>query len=156
MRKRIINQRTDKIVPPASRKWLDLENLAQVDITSEDPAHPVESALVHGTGWRAAQPGEQTISLLFDEPQRLTHIHLQFDEDRHERTQEFVLRCSVDGGRSYQELVRQQYTFSPSGSTREVEDYTVDLRGVTIFELWILPDIRGGSALASLAKLQLA
>jgi hypothetical protein len=156
MRKRIINQRVDEIVPPASQKWLNLENLAQVDITSEDPAHPIESALTNGTGWRAATPGEQTIRLLFDEPQSLKHIHLEFDEDRHERTHEFVLRCSIDGGRSYQELVRQQYTFSPSGTTREVEDYDVNLNGVTILELWILPDISGGSAYASLTRLQLA
>jgi len=156
MRKRILNQHIDEIVPSASQKWLDLENLAQVDITSEDPAHPIEAALTDGTGWRAANPGEQTIRLLFDKPQSLKHLHLQFDEDRHERTHEFLLRCSVDGGRSYKEIVRQQYTFSPSGTTREVESYDVDLHGVTILELWILPDISGGHAFASLTKLHLA
>jgi hypothetical protein len=156
MRKRIINQRIDEIVPSTSQKWLDLENLAQVDITSEDPSHPIEAALANDKGWRAATPGEQTIRLLFDKPQSLNSIHLQFDEDRLERTHEFVLRCSVDGGRSYQEIVRQQFTFSPSGTTREVEKYDVHLHGVTILELWLLPDISGGSSFASLTKLQIA
>ena len=53
-----------------------------------------------------------------------------FEEEKRERTQEFVLRWSGDGGRSYREILRQQYTFSPSGSTREVEDYIVNLQGV--------------------------
>jgi hypothetical protein len=156
MRKRIINKRIDEIVPTVSQNWLELENLAQVDITSEDPSHPIEAAFANGTGWHAATPGEQTIRLLFDKPQDLKRIHLQFDENRQERTHEFVLRCSVDGGRSYQEIVRQQYTFSPSGTTKEVEKYDVNLHGVTILELWILPNISGGNALASLTKLQIA
>jgi len=156
MRKRIINQNIDEIIPPDTRNWLDVEHVAQVDITSEDPAHPIEAALTAGAGWKAAQPGEQVIRLLFDEPQSLKHIHLEFDEERMNRTHEFVLRCSVDGGRSYKELVRQQYTFSPPGTTREVEDYVVDLHGVTILELWILPDTSKGNAIASLTRLQIA
>jgi hypothetical protein len=155
MRKRIINQRIDEIVPPADQGWLDLEHVTQVDITSEDPSYPIEDALIKGTGWRAATPGEQTIRLLFDEPLNLKHIHLQFDEDKQERTQEFLLRWSSDDGRSYQELVRQKYTFSPSGTIREVEDYVVNLQGVTILELWILPNISGGGAIASLTKIQI-
>jgi hypothetical protein len=77
-------------------------------------------------------------------------------EDRQERTQEFVLRWPPDGGRSYREIVRQRYNFSPPGATREVEDYTIDLDGVTTLELKIIPDISGGSALASLAELRVA
>jgi hypothetical protein len=38
------------------------------------------------------------------------------------RTQEFVLRWSRDTGHSFREIVRQQWNFSPSGGTREVED----------------------------------
>ncbi|MGE5445164.1 MAG: hypothetical protein ACM3SR_11290 [Ignavibacteriales bacterium] len=157
MRKRIINQHPQDI-SPAGQGWLDLEHLAQVEFTSEDAAHPVESALTPGTGsgWRAAQAGEQTIRLLFDEPQRIRRIHILFHEDQQERTQEFVLRWSPDRGQSYREIVRQQYTFSPPVTTREYEDYTVNLEGVTVFELRIIPDIRGVGALASLTKLRLA
>jgi hypothetical protein len=157
MRKRIIGHgpREVKADEPG---WLDIERLAQVEITSEDVDHPIESALIPGTGsgWRAAQPGEQTIRLRFDEPLRLKRIYLVFQEDEHERTQEFVLRWSPDGGQSYRDLVRQQYNFSPPGAAHEVEDYDVYLDGVTALELRIVPDISGGSTRASLAQLRVA
>ena len=137
---------------------IDLERLAQVEITSEDVDFPIESALIPdaGPGWRAAQPGEQTIRLLFDEPLKIKRIRLVFHEDEHERTQEFVLRCLPDGAQSYREIVRQQYNFSPPEATREVEDYDIDLDGVTALELKIVPDISGGSARASLEELRVA
>ena len=145
-------------VSATEQGWLDLERLAQVEITSEDVDFPIESALIPGTGkgWQAGQPGEQTIRLLFDEPLRVRRIHLVFQEDGQERTQEFVLGWSPDGGQSYREILRQQYNFSPPGATREVEDYTIDLDGVTALELKIVPDINRGSARASLAKLRVA
>ena len=155
MRKRVIGH-GPREVSAAEPGWLDLERLAQVEITSEDVDYPIESALIpgSGSGWRAAQPGEQTIRLLFDEPLRLQRLHLVFHEDEQERTQEFVLRWSADGGQSYREIVRQQYNFSPPEAVREVEDYDVDLDGVTALELRIVPDISGGSARASLAQLR--
>ncbi|MHB8069051.1 MAG: hypothetical protein ACYDIC_14270 [Desulfobaccales bacterium] len=157
MRKRIIDQ-GPRDVAAAEQGWLDLECLAQVEITSEDIDYTIESALIPGAGpgWRAMQPGEQTIRLLFDEPLRLRRIHLVFHEDEQERTHEFVLRWSPDGGQSYREILRQQYTFSSPGATREVEDYEIDLPGVTALELKIVPDISGGSARASLTKLRVA
>jgi hypothetical protein len=157
MRKRIIDQSPKDLSPP-DQGWLDAERLAQVEITSEDAGHPIESALTTGAGpgWRASQPGEQTIRLLFDEPQKLRRIRLVFDEDAQERTQEFVLRWSADGGRSYREVLRQQYTFSQQEATREAEDYVVNLDGVTVLELHIVPDISKGDALASLTQLRLA
>jgi len=157
MRKRIINQSSKELSPP-DQGWLDLERLARVEITSEDAGHPIESALTTGAGpgWRASQPGEQTIRLLFDEPQRLRRIRLVFEEDAQDRTHEFVLRWSADGGQSYREILRQQYTFSRQDTTREVEDYVVNLDGVTVLELRIVPNIRGGAAPASLTQLRLA
>jgi len=157
MRKRIIKQGIQD-VSPTNQQWLNMETLAQVEATSEDAAHPIESALIPGTGssWRAAQPGQQTIRLLFDEPQRIRHLHLVFQEDDQERTQQFVLRWSSDGGESYREIVRQQYNFSPPSATSECEDYTVDLNGVTALELNIIPDISRGPACASLNQLRLA
>jgi hypothetical protein len=157
MRKRIIGH-GPREVAAAEPVWLDLERLAQVEITSEDADHPIESALIPGTGsgWRAAQPGEQTIRLLFDEPLRLQRLRIVFHEGEQERTQEFVLRWSPDGGQSYREIVRQQYNFSPPKGGREVEDYDVDLDGVTVLELRIVPDISGGGVRASLAQLRVA
>ncbi len=78
-----------------------------------------------------------------------------FHEDEQERTQEFVLRWSSDGGQSYREILRQQYNFSPPEAAPELEDYDIDLNGVTALELRIVPDISGGSARASLAQLRL-
>jgi hypothetical protein len=157
MRKRIIPS-VQKDAPPPGGDWLDLDRLAQVEITSEDAAHPIESALLPGrsSGWRAAGPGEQTIRLLFAHPQRLRRIWLQFVEPVTERTQEFVLRWSQDGGQSFREIVRQQWNFSPQGETRETEDHRVDLSRVTVLELSIIPDISGGNAHASLAQLRLS
>jgi hypothetical protein len=157
MRKRIIGH-GPREVAATEPGWLDLDVLAQVEITSEEVDYPIESALIPGTGlgWRAAKPGEQTLRLLFDEPLSLKRIHLMFQEGEQERTQEFVLRWSPDGGHSYREIVRQQYNFSPPGATREVENYEIDLRGVTTLELKIVPDISGGRAQASLAQLRLA
>jgi hypothetical protein len=145
-------------VAAAEPGWLDLDRLAEVEITSEEADYPIESALIPGTGlgWRAAEPGEQMIRLWFDEPQSLRRIHLMFTEADQERTQEFVLRWSPDGGQSYREIVRQQYNFSPPQATREVEDYDVSLAGVTTLELKIVPDLSGGHARASMAQLRLA
>lgn len=137
--------------------WLDVAQLAQVEVTSEDDAHAIESALVpgDGSGWRAVQPGEQTIRLIFDRPQRLTRIWLLFIEPDTARTQEFVLRWSADG-RTFRDIHRQQWTFGPPETIQEVEDYRVDLSGVTVLELVVVPDQRGGDARASLAQWRLA
>jgi len=157
MRKRII----ERDIQEASKKdhnWLDLATLAQVEISSEEETHPIESALVPGVGpgWRAAEPGEQMLRLLFDKPQRVELVRLAFQEDTQERTQEFVLRWSPDGGESYHDIARQQYNFSSPDSIREIEDYNVDLNGVTALELCIIPDISRGSARASLAEWRIA
>ncbi|HJY75221.1 MAG TPA: hypothetical protein VKE95_01255 [Burkholderiales bacterium] len=136
--------------------WLDLERLARVEVSSEDPAHPVEEALLgRASGWHAAASGPQTLRLCFDEPQLLQRIRLHFEETQHERRQEFALRWSADGT-SFREIVRQQWNFSPSGSTREAENYVVVLAGVFVLELHIIPDTSGGEARASLAELRIA
>jgi hypothetical protein len=109
-----------------------------------------------GPGWRAAATGRQTIRLRFDTPQRLRRVSLEFQETKATRTQEFVLRWSPDGGRTWREVVRQQYTFSPGGTTGEAENYDVNLAGVDVLELEIAPDISGGEARASLARMRLA
>ena len=157
MRKRIINE-GDATGPVANQQWLNVEHVAQVEVSSEEASHPIESALTPnaGAGWRAGKPGQQTVRLLFDEPQRVRHIRVGFEEDEHQRTQQFVLRWSSDGGQTYREIVRQQYNFSPPGTTSECEDYDVQLDQVTALELTIVPDISGTPVCASLAQLRLA
>lgn len=157
MRKKIIKQSTEK-ESPAARSRLDVEHLAQIELTSEDQAHPIEAAFISEDeiGWMAAEPGEQTIRLVFDEPQKIRRIQLLFREREQARTQEFLLRWLPAGGQSYREIVRQQYNFSPPHSTEEYEDYAVNLDAVSALELNITPDISGQGALASLAQLQLS
>lgn len=157
MRKRIITP-DQQHTTTTDQEWLDVEALAEVEITSEDAAHPIESALLPGqsSGWRAAGPGKQTIRLNFIHPQQLSRIWLSFMETEVERTQEFVLRWSTDGGQTFQEIVRQQWNFSPLGASSETEDYRVDLSAVTVLELNIVPEISGGQRVASLAQLRLA
>ncbi len=137
---------------------MDVERAAIVEVTSEDKDYPVESAFVSGQarGWRAAAPGPQTIRLVFDQPQRLKHISLVFEENETTRTQEFVLRWSPDGGSSFRDVVRQQWNFSPPGTNREVEDCQVDLSNVTAVELIITPNMSGGEARASLQSMRLS
>ena len=62
MRKQLIHHHRDD-VSSSSPSWLDIEQLAQVEITSEDPAYPIESALLPSTPpvarrppWRAGDP----------------------------------------------------------------------------------------------------
>jgi hypothetical protein len=61
------------------------------------------------------------IRLIFDQPQKLRCISLVFEEIESERTQEFVLRWSGDGGSSFR----------------------VQLFDVNVLELVIKPDIGG-------------
>jgi hypothetical protein len=157
MRKDIIAPASQGGNPPEPQ-WLDVENLARVELSSEDVAHPIESALRTGagSGWRAAQPGPQTIRLVFHTPITVRQLRVAFREEELARTQEFVLRWSPDHGRTYREIVRQQYNFNPPGTTSEQEDYEVDLAGVTALELTIVPDIGRSDVQASLDRLQLA
>jgi len=157
MRKQTISSDSES-VSRLDDAWLDLERLAKVEITSESAEHPIESALIpdSGLGWRAAQPGKQTIRLIFDHPLSLRRILLRFDEMERRRTQEFVLRWLPEGHQSPREIVRQQYTFSPPATNQESEDYRVNLNGVTALELEIVPDISGGDASASLAQMRIA
>jgi hypothetical protein len=152
MRKTIINPETINPCQNAQGEWLDLEKVATVEITSEDPKFPIESALAtrEGPGWRAAERGKQVIRLVLDNPRALRRIRLEFSETENSRTQEFTLRWSRAGG-SLTEIVRQQWSFSPQGSTSEVEDYQVNLDGVSILELALKPDLTPENAVATLA-----
>ena len=153
MRKRIHSESTS-LHDAEPQTWLNLEQLAQIEITSEHPDHPIESALLPnlGRGWIARQTGTQTLRMLFDEPQELRHIRLKFAVEE-ARTQEFVLRWSTGQEQPKREILRQQFNFA--GASQEVEDYEVRLERVKILEIEINPSISGGEFFVCLSELRL-
>ena len=49
MRKSMITPGGQDATTPAD-DWLDLDRLARVEVTSEDPGHPIEAALIPDRG----------------------------------------------------------------------------------------------------------
>ena len=156
MRKKLISELETKGTTP-ELDFLDIEKLAQVEISSECKDQPIEFALLAGnnTGWTAADVGHQVIRLVFDDPQTIKRIVLLFDEFEVARTQEFALLWRKDKETDFQEILRQQFNFSPPLTTRQLESYTVELNHVKEFELRIIPDIDGNESLAKLTQLRL-
>ena len=156
LRKQILKEHTT----PAARRpeEKDLAAIATVHVTSEDPNHPVDNAFdgERGPGasrWMAAEPGEQRIILAFDVPQGVSQVSLEVEEREVERTQELTLSISCDGGKSYRELLRQEYNFSPSGTTFEREEWSAKAEGVTNLQLLIKPDKGGKPCRATITSL---
>src|SRR4030095_10555124 len=65
MRKRVIGTAPVE-TEPSEHGWLDLEELAQVEVTSEDAAYPIEAAFApeEESCWRAPEPGRPSLRLL--------------------------------------------------------------------------------------------
>jgi hypothetical protein len=63
MRKQIINA-TEPSSPGTSEEWLNLEEMARVEVSSEDPQTFIESAFKHveSLGWCARQLSERSSS----------------------------------------------------------------------------------------------
>jgi hypothetical protein len=156
MRKKLLG--SDENLDRRSEQWLDLVQLVTVEVTSEDPKYPIEFALVPGSGpgWRAAYGGKQIIRLVFDRPMPIQRIRLEFSEREVERTHEFRLEWSAQPEGPFSEIVRQQWTFSPRGSTSEIEDYRVNLDRVSTLQLTLKPDLTPADAIASIAAWRLA
>jgi hypothetical protein len=94
------------------------------------------------------------LTVRFREPIPIGRIRLVFDEHERSRTQEFTLSCTSPRGDS-REIARQQFTFSPGGATRQVEEYAVEADAVEV-TLRITPDITDGAALASLTECRIS
>jgi hypothetical protein len=129
-------------------------------VTSEDPDHPIDHVFdgERGPGasrWIAAQPGEQTVILAFDAPQTIRKVLVEIEEPDISRTQEMDVSISDDGGQTYRELVRQEYTFSPPGTTREHEEWSISANGVSHLRLRIKPEKGGKACRATLSTLAL-
>jgi hypothetical protein len=129
-----------------------------VFVTSEDPGHRIDHALDDrrgpgGSRWIAGEPGEQTVILAFDSSQAIRRVTLEIEEPGVTRTQELQLAVSGDGGRTYRELLPQEYNFSPSGTTFEREDWAVNSDAVTHLRLVIKPDKGGKPCRATITSL---
>ena len=158
LRKQIIRAPALESAPTPGE--IDIAAVAVVLVTSEDPAHPVDHAFdgdrgPGGTRWIAGEPGEQTLILDFDAPQAIRRVALDVEEPGVARTQELQLAFSTDGGRTYREVLRQEYNFSPPGTTFEREDWAVAAEGVTHLRLAIRPDKGGKPCRATITTLAL-
>ena len=143
LRKQIIKEPLASTAPMTDE--IDIAAVATVLVTSEAAEHPVDHAFDHhrgpgGNRWIAGEPGEQTLILAFDAPQAIRRVALEVEEPDVARTQELQLAVSTDGGRTYREVLRQEYNFSPPGTSFEREDWTLDAVGVTHLRLMIRPD----------------
>jgi hypothetical protein len=148
LRKQILGTATPK--PADAAKVLDVASLARVLVSSEEHDHPVDFAFdgrggPGATRWIAAETGEQTLIVAFDRPQAVRAIRLEVEEPDVARTQELQVALSTDGGDTYREIVRQEYTFSPPGTALERERWSVEAAGVTHLRVVIRPD-KGGAA----------
>lgn len=158
LRKQIIQPSAPTSDPLAGE--IDIAAVATVLVTSEDPEHPLDHAFdgrrgPGATRWVAGAPGEQTVILAFDAPQTTRRLLLEVEETEVARTQELQLAASCDGGQTYREMVRQEYNFSPQGTTFEREDWAASAEGVTHLKLWIKPDKGGKPCRATLTSLVL-
>lgn len=154
MRKRILDPSGTK----TPSRGIDVSTAATVLVTSESEDHPVENAFDDrqgrgGTYWMAGTEGEQTIILEFDEPTIVRRLTLEVEETEVSRTQEIDLAVSTDGGGSYREVVRQEYNFSPSGTTFEREEWRLPEKRATHLRLRIRPDKGGKPCRAKVTSL---
>ncbi|MGE0684293.1 MAG: hypothetical protein AB7P69_25720 [Candidatus Binatia bacterium] len=159
IRKRIV---TTTSIPDGERTddALDIPALATILVTSEDPDHPVNHIFSRqrdraGHRWIAASPGEQHLILDFDKPQNIRQIAIEIEEPEMPRAQELTFSVSTDGGGTYHDILRQEFNFSPPGTSYEKEQWAVTEYGVTQLCVRILPDKNGGAGRASLSLLLL-
>jgi hypothetical protein len=139
---------------------IDIAGCATLAYSSENPAHPVEHMLdgrggPGATRWLSARPDTvEHIVLEFDQPQTIARLEYEVEETTRERTQEIRVEVSEDGGRSYRQILVQEYNFSPRGATYQREDQRFNLQPVSHLRLTIVPN-RSGSGAATLTSLRL-
>ncbi|MES4786106.1 MAG: hypothetical protein C4294_10090, partial [Nitrospiraceae bacterium] len=97
----------------------------------------------------------QSLVLAFDTARTLHKVSLEVEEPDVSRTQELALSISHDGGQTYREVLRQEYNFSPPGTSFEHEEWHIPAEGVTNLWVWIRPDKGGKPCRASITSLVL-
>lgn len=140
---------------------IEVAKVATVQVSSEQNDHPIDHVFDKSRGpggsrWIADGPGEQTVILVFDTPQTITRVVVEVEEVEVSRTQELSVSVSDDGGRTYRNRVRQEFNFSPPGTTFEREVWSIAAAQVTHLRLEIKPDKGGRAGLATLTSLSLA
>ena len=158
IRKRLIGEQNSTAAEQPGE--IDIASHATLAYSSEDPDHPLEHLIDGrggrgGTRWTSARPNAtERIVLEFDHPQRISRLIYQVEECSQERTQEVRAEVSSDHGRTYRQILAQEYTFSPQGATFQHEDLRLDLPAITHLRLTIVPN-KGGSGVATLTSLRL-
>jgi hypothetical protein len=158
LRKQVVSKRSRESA--SFEGEISIADVATVQVTSEEVDHPIDNAFDHNRGpggsrWIADGPGEQTVILLFDSPQTIRTIGVEVEELAVSRTQELSVSVSSDGGRTYRELVRQEFNFSPPATSFERELWSVSAGAVTHLRLEIKPDKGGRVGRATLTSLTL-
>jgi F5/8 type C domain len=139
---------------------VDIASCATIAYSSENPVHPVEHLLDGRSGpgatrWISARSDViEQIVVEFDQPQTISRLVYEVEEAVRERTQEVRVEVSEDGGRTYRQLLVQQYTFSPGGATYQREEQRLNLHQVSHLRLTIVPN-KNGSGTATLTSLRL-
>src|SRR5207248_8601034 len=153
LRKEIL--RTDRVSNDRGAE-IDIAARATVLVTSEDPDHPIDHAFdgQRGPGasrWISGASGPQTVVVAFDAPQTIRALLVEIDEPDTARTQEMEVSISTDGGATYRHVLRQEYNFSPPGTSYDNERWSVVAAGVTHVR-WTLKPVVGGSASGGLLR----
>jgi len=139
---------------------MDIAACATVAYSSEDRDHPVENLFDEdsgpgGTRWLSARPDTiEHIVVEFDQPQTISRLVYEVEETVRERTQEVRVEVSDNGGRTYRQILVQEYNFSSRGATYQREEQRLSLPRVTHLRLTIVPN-KSGSGTASLTALRL-
>src|SRR4029453_17664882 len=122
---------------------VDIASCATIAYSSENPTHPVEHLLDGRSGpgatrWISARPdATEQIVVEFDRPQTISRLVYEVEETMRERTQEVRVEVSEDGGRTYRQILVQEYTFSPRGATYQHEAKRLNLKPVSHLRLTI-------------------
>ena len=139
---------------------IDIASHAVLAYTSDDPDHPIDNLIDghygrHSTFWAGAKPNTmERIVVEFDQPQSVSWIIYEVEECVCARTQEVSVEVSLDGGRTYRQVLVQEYTFSPAGATFQREAQRLNLPPISHLRLTIVPD-KQGTGVAKLNSLRL-
>ena len=158
VRKRLLPKEGEN--PAAFAGEIDIASRAVLAYTSDDPDHPIEH-LIDGyngrdsTFWAGAKPNTmERIVVEFDQPQSVSWMIYEVEDCACARTQEVSVEVSSDGGRTYRQVLVQEYTFSPAGATFQREVQRLNLPPISHLRLTIIPD-KHGSGPAKLNSLRL-
>ena len=139
---------------------IDIAGCATIAYSSEAGDQPVEHLLDGHAGpgatrWISARPDTiEQILVEFDRPQAISRLVYEVEEAERERTQEVRVEVSEDGGRTYRQILVQEYNFSPGGATYQREEQRFNLRQISHLRLTIVPN-KNGSGTATLTTFRL-